>query len=406
MPSDHAILSPSASKRWMTCAPSARLEAQCPREDTVYTLEGTVAHSVAETLLHFYKDRCLLPAEDILKEVAGMDPEQGTGKTLADLRKQAQDLGADFDEMLRTVHDHYVVIVYSDYLEMKKADPDAILLIEQRIDLSVFIPEGFGSADAVIIAGKLLSVYDLKYGRGVKVDASYNPQIMCYGLGALVGAGETYDIQEVEMNIIQPRLKHSSTFLMDASELRHWGFKVLRPAAEKAFAGEGDQIPGDHCRFCAVAPRCKALAGMAKGAQMRAAEPALMDLADLAGVLSDIATIKTWAASVEAYALEQAMKGNRIPGWKVVEGKSLRRYSDPKAVMERMAKGGFQEDSYLKPREPKTITELEKLLRPKGFKELLGDLVEKPQGKPTLAPSDDPREELSTADMDFNDIAL
>ena len=131
-----------------------------------------------------------------------------------------------------------------------------------------------------------------------------------------------------------------------------------------------------------------------------------MDLADLAGVLSDIATIKTWAASVEAYALEQAMKGNRIPGWKVVEGKSLRRYSDPKAVMERMAKGGFQEDSYLKPREPKTITELEKLLRPKGFKELLGDLVEKPQGKPTLAPSDDPREELSSADMDFNDISL
>jgi len=390
----------------MECAPSARLEALEPEKDTVYTREGTIAHGVAEVLLTFYRDRHFLPADDVLKLAEAWRPEARPGKEYFRLQAEASELGLDFSEMVVTVHDNYVVPVYMDYLEAQKADPDAKLLVEQKIDLDVFIPEGFGSADAVIIAGKTLSVYDLKYGKGVKVDASFNPQIMCYGLGALIGAGETYNIEEVEMNIIQPRLKHFSTFLMDAAQLRQWGFKTLHPAAVKAFSGEGDLVPGAHCRFCAVAPRCKALAAMAHATKMRAGEPALMSVTELSAVLSEIGTIKTWATAVEAYALELALKGDRIPGFKLVEGRSVRKISDQDKAIEILTKAGFEEGSFLRPRELKTITDLEKLLRKKGFQELLGGLVEKPKGKPTLVEQDDPREEISSAEMDFNALDL
>jgi len=355
-------------------------------------------------LLHFYRSRHLLPAEDILKEVEAWDGEYR--KALDNLRAQASEIGADFDEMLVTVHDNYVAIVIYDYLDLQKRDPDTVLLIEERIDLSVFVPEGFGSSDAIIVSGKIMTVYDLKYGKGVKVFAEHNPQMMCYALGALVGQGETYPVEEVEMCIIQPRLQHVSRHLVSAQYLLSWGFTELQPAADLAFKGLGDLVPGDHCRFCAVAPRCKALAQKARTLSTAGAEPALMSLSEIAGILPELDAIKTWIASVENYALEKAIAGETIPGYKLVEGRSIRKISDQAAAMKVLQDAGFEESSYCRPKELKTITDLERLLKKKGFQELLGNFVEKPQGKPALAPDTDPRPELSSAELDFKDVEL
>ena len=399
MPSDHALLAPSAAKRWMTCHPSALLESKEPRKDTPFTLEGTVAHALAERLLCFYRDRRMLPAPDILKEV------EGWGSQLDDLRQQASDLGADFDDMLVTVHDGYVSVVIMDYYEHERAYPDeTFLMVEQRLDLSAYVPDGFGSSDAVLVSHNLMIVYDLKYGKGVKVFAQNNPQAMCYGLGALIGPGEPYPVEEVELAIIQPRLHNDSRWRLSAQDLRWWGSAQLRPAAEKAFRGEGDLVPGDHCRFCAVAPKCKALAQKARTLRVQGSDPGLMDPKELGELLGELDAIKTWVAQVESYALERALQGNAIPGFKVVAGRSLRTIKDTAAAMLVLQRAGFDEATYCKPKELKTITDLEKLLKKKGFQELLGDFVVKPQGKPTLVPESDPRPELSSADMDFKDL--
>lgn len=401
MPTDHAILAPSASKRWMTCPPSARLEAQVPSVETVYTKEGTIAHSVAEGLLTFYRDRHLLIAEDILLEIAAGGQQWAW---LEDLRAQAGELGVDFDEMLTTVHNYYVRFVYEDYLEALNEDPDAALLIEQKLKLEEYIPQGFGSSDAVIIYGKTLCVYDLKYGKGVKVSAKGNTQMMCYGLGALLGPGELYDITKVDMTIIQPRLQWTSGWSISADQLMEWADLELRPAAVLAFQGGGDFLPGEHCRFCNVAPRCKALA--AKAAQLNAnrGDTALMTNAEISEALVNAQSLKSWLSSLEAYALERAVAGETFPGFKVVEGRSVRQISDQPAAMEILAQAGFDEASYCKPKELKTITDLEKLLKKKGFQKLLGSYVVKPQGKPTLVEESDPRPAINSASEDFKDI--
>ena len=414
MPTDHAILAPSASKRWMTCTPSARLEAREPQKDTAYTREGTIAHSMAEALL-----RGALAAQKDLKDYNGSlflewpaERKHVVEMGGADLLKAftaCEGENLDPDEMLDTVSEHYAHLVWEDYLDALTRDPDAVLLVEAGLKLDEYIPDGFGSSDAVIIHGRTLCVYDLKYGKGVKVSAVGNTQMRCYALGALLGPAELYDIQEVSMVIIQPRLQWVSNDIIQASSLLDWAKDELRPAAVAAYLGDGEFVPGDHCRFCAIAPRCKALALQASILQEIDRSPDLLSNEQIAGLLKKVANLKSWIAGLEAYALEQAIAGNPVPGFKVVEGRSNRTIPDQKAAIGALAKAGFGEDSYLRPRELKTISDLEKLLTKKGFATILGEYVVKPQGKPTLVEDTDPRPAMNStlaAKEDFKDLNL
>jgi hypothetical protein len=370
-----------------------------PEKDTAYTREGTIAHAMAEAILR-----------DMLAQNLEQFPEPAeyltsrSGVILAEFCRTCDREGLDWREMAETVYDHYVRPVYEAYLGAKLQDPDAELLIEARLKLSEFIPEGFGSSDAVLIYGRTLEVFDLKYGKGVKVDAEHNAQMMCYALGAYCGPGETYDIADVRMTIIQPRLRHESSWAITAPDLLLWAHNSLKPAAQLAFRGEGEQVPGEHCRFCKVAAKCRALADYTLRVTKEKTEPGVMTLEEIAALLPHFSTIKSWISSVEEFALEAALEGDTIPGYKVVEGRSLRKISDPHKAMELLEGAGFEPGAYLKPAELKTITDLEKTLTKKGFKTLLGDLVIKPEGKPTLVEESDPREPYSKAKNDFKDI--
>ena len=418
MPTSHAILAPSASKRWMTCPPSARLEAQVPNKETIYTREGTIAHGMAETLLRIaLADKWSSWPEDFPDkfEIAYKTYSEHTGTKMAPLCmelanyvEQAREADLDPWEMLQTVNDNYCRFVYEDYLQARTEDPEAVLLIEQKLKLTEFIPEGFGSSDAVLIWADTLQVYDLKYGKGVKVASDENTQMMCYAIGALCGPGEMYDIETVRMTIIQPRLHWVSTWEQHAASLWEWAAQELRPAAVLAYQGAGQFTPGAHCRFCNIAPRCKALAAKASTLNASRGDTALMTNEEIAEALINAQSLKSWLSSLEAYALEKALEGQTFPGFKVVEGRSNRAISDPAAAMSILAQAGLEESSYTKPKELKTITDLEKLLKKKGFQELLGSYVIKPQGKPTLVEESDPRPAMSSTSSaveDFKDLS-
>ena len=394
----HALLAPSSAKRWMTCAPSARLEATMPDKDTAYTREGTIAHAMAESIL-----RNLLKSEPKTFPEAGLYFET-YGKEIAEFCRTCEREGLDWREMAETVYENYCRLVYETYLGAKLEDPEAVLLIEAKLKLGEFIPEGFGSSDAVLIYGDTLEVFDLKYGKGVKVSADENAQMMCYALGAYLGPGELYDIKWVQMTIIQPRLKHESSYRIHAIDLMFWADQVLKPAARMAFEGKGEQVPGEHCRFCKVAAKCRALADYTLRVTQEKTEPGVMSLEEIAELLPHFATIKSWISSVEEFALEAALEGDTIPGYKVVEGRSVRKISNPAEAIARLDGAGIPAENYLKPAELKTITDLEKTLTKKGFKTILGDLVIKPEGKPTLVEEADPREPFSKAKNDFKDI--
>jgi hypothetical protein len=389
----------------MTCTPSARLEAEVPRKDTAYSREGTIAHSVAETLLREFlkKDGELFEGHVTLEwpDTRGYLLEIG-GEKLAFHLAEASKEGLDSDEMLETVSEGYCHFVWEDYQEAKAKDPEARLLVEATLKLDEYIPESFGSSDAVIIAGKFISVYDLKYGKGVKVSAENNSQMMCYALGALLGPGELYDIRDVEMTIIQPRLSWVSTWHLEASRLLSWAEDILKPAAVTAFQGEGAFVPGDHCKFCAVAPRCKAL-GMHAALIRIDRTGDLMTDEEIAKALHDAQGVKSWIAALEQYALDQAMADKAIPGFKVVEGRSVRQISNPEAAICTLAAAGFDESSYLR-RDLKSITDLERLLGKKGFNSILGEYVIKPQGRPTLVEDTDPRPAMNSTASAINDF--
>lgn len=369
-----------------------------PEKDTAYTREGTIAHAMAEAmLLH------------LLSNEAEALPDYADFMLSAEVRIMHQindcnDENLDWREMAETVYENYCRPVYEAYLGAQLEDPDATLMIEARLKLTEFIPEGFGSSDAVLIYGDTMEVFDLKYGKGVKVEAEKNPQMMCYALGAYCGPGELYDIAYVRMTIIQPRLRHESSWAMTAPDLLNWAYNTLRPAAELAFKGEGKQMPGDHCRFCKVAAKCKALADYTLGITKDPTEPGLMSLDEIAQLLPHFSTIKSWINSVEEFALEAALEGDTIPGYKVVEGRSVRKLSNVAEARARLDKAGIIPECYLKPAELKTITDLEKTMTKKGFNAILGDLVIKPEGKPTLVEEADPREPFSRARNDFKDI--
>lgn len=375
----HALLSASQAERWINCPPSARLTEHIPDRHSEYAEEGTAAHELAE-----------LKIRNQILEKIGIGP-------LDAFRDSNPHYSAEMEEAVQ----RYVDVVAERYNEALSRSSDAIFLLEERLDFSYLVPEGFGTGDVVIISDGVLEIIDLKYGKGVPVSAEGNPQMRLYALGALDGFGWMYDIREVRMTIVQPRLDSISTDVMDIESLREWGESVVRPAAELAWEGKGEFKPGNHCRWCKVKATCRARAEEnMKALEYEFQDPALLSLEEIGQILHIAEQLQAWAKDVQEYAQEQAMKGEKVPGWKLVEGRSIRKITDEITLLELLDREGFPKDSIT---ETKLlgISKLEKIVGKKQLAEIAGDLIVKPPGKPVLVPETDKRTELNSLESDF-----
>lgn len=301
----------------------------------------------------------------------------------------------------------YVEIVEERLMAAKARSSDAVVLLEERLDFTEWVPDGFGTGDVVLIADGVLEVIDLKGGKGVPVSAEGNPQIRLYALGAWWGYNYLYSINEVHMTIVQPRLDNISTAVMPLGELIEWAETVVKPAATLADAGEGEFKSGDHCRWCKVKGNCRARAeANMEALKYEFRDPALLSNEEIGSILFITDQLKTWVKDLEEYAFEQALKGEKIPQWKLVEGRSNRAITDKEAAKVVLLKAGYEEEQILKPQELLGISDLERRIGKKEFGALLGDLVVKPPGKPVLVPETDRRPELNSIEKDFEDIDM
>lgn len=381
----HALLSASKAEQWINCPPSARLQEGIPDTRSEYADEGTTAHELAEVKLR----RRLLPCNSKQRE------------ELDKRLKQIQSSQYYSAEMENHIQD-YVEFVCERYMEAFRRSEDAVVLLEERLDFSEWVPEGYGTGDVVLISDGVLEVIDLKYGKGVPVSAVSNPQIRLYAIGAWSGYSFLYDIREIRMTIYQPRLDSISTDAMKVEELLNWAENVVRPAAAQAYAGEGEFRPGDHCRWCKVKATCRARADEnMKALAYEFRDPALLTLDEIGQILHIAQQLATWAKDVEEYAHERALAGERVPGWKLVEGRSNRIITDTEAAKAALAAAKLDPDKYLKPRELFGIGELEKRIGKKQLSALIGNLIQKPPGKPVLVPETDKRPELNSVEADF-----
>ncbi|AGM14089.1 hypothetical protein P2559Y_0026 [Croceibacter phage P2559Y] len=368
----HALLSASGASRWMACTPSARLEEKFDESSTsTFAAEGTLAHEFGDVNLRFKNGEI-------------------TEKTLnSELKKLRKDKNYT-DEMEGEV-DKYVEIVMEAFAVAKARTPDAKLLIEERVDFSHLVEKGFGTGDVCIVADGFLDVIDLKYGKGVKVDADNNPQLMLYGSGALRNFEMMYDIHTVNLVIVQPRLDHLSEWKISTEKLIEWGEKEVKPKAAKAYQGKGLQKAGDHCKWCKVKAMCATLAAKnVKLAQHDFKDPHLLTESQVIEVYKQQPMLVDWVNSVAKYLLDEAVKGKKWPGLKLVEGRSNRKWSDEVKVKEALADNLFDEKDFTTTK-LQGITAVEKLVGKSEFPTILGNLVIKPQGKPTLVPMSDKR---------------
>ena len=363
-PNSHAVLSASSSHRWMNCTPSARLEREFADRETEAAAEGTAAHALCE-----HKLRRALKMRS-RKPVSKYDCDEMDGYT-----------------------DGYVEFVLEQFAQAKLECADPLVLIEQRLDFSCWVPEGFGTGDCLIVADKLLHIIDFKYGQGVLVEAEENPQMMLYALGALRLFDSLYDITEVSMSIYQPRRDNVSTWTISVDELNAWAENVLKPKAELAHKGEGDYLPGPWCQFCKAAVKCRARAEeKLQLARFEFAPPPLLSDEEIEEILTKLDDLTKWASEIQAYAQDAAINHGKVwQGFKLVATRTNRRYTDEEAVIQAAKDAGYT-DIFRKSLIP--ITEMEKLMGKKNFTSILGPLMEKPQGRPTLVPVTDKRPAL------------
>ena len=374
-PNQHAVLSASSAHRWLNCTPAPRLEQEFDDHETEAAAEGSAAHALAEHKLR---------------------------KALK-LRSKKPISQYDCDEMDEYTSG-YVDFVMEALAEAKTTCPDPQVLIEQKLDFSCYVPDGFGTGDCLIVASPRLHVIDFKYGLGVLVDAYQNPQMMLYALGALRIFDCLYDITEVAMTIYQPRRENVSTWTISVDELREWAETTLRPKADLAFKGEGNYAPGSWCQFCRAAVKCRARAdAKLELAKFEFAQPPLLSDVEIGEILTKLDDLTHWANEIVAYAQDAAINhGKQWPGYKLVESRTIRKYSDEEAAAQAANAAGYH-DIYKK--SLISITEMEKLMGKQTFKEVLGGLVIKPAGKPTLVPASDKRPAIFTtgAKNDFNE---
>ena len=365
----HALLTASGSKRWLSCTPSARLEATFAEKETTAAAEGTAAHALAEykvkRALRYF---CKRPVSEYEDEVMDM------------------------------ATDDYAAFILEAMAELRKAGADPTVMIETRLDFSDWVPDGFGTGDCIIIGGDTLHIVDLKYGAGVLVEAEGNSQMMLYALGALQQFGCLYDVKKVLMTIFQPRRENISTAELSVEMLMEWADNFVRPKAKQAFAGEGEYLPGEWCMFCRAADKCRARAeANLKVAREEFGLPPLLTDEEVEALLPRLPDLVKWANELQAYALDAAVNhGKQWNGFKVVEGRSIRKYADEDAVA-RVAEACGYKDIYQK--KLINLGDLEKLMGKKKFQEVLGAYIVKPPGKPTLVPVSDKRPALTITNV-------
>lgn len=376
MPGIHAKLSASGAKRWMTCTPSVALEEQFSESTSTYAEEGTFAHSLSELIINYN---------------LGAIKKAAFNKKLEVLKQNEF-----YNQELQDYVDDYVGQVWEFINEAKAKCKDVLVLTEQKLDFSEYVEDGFGTGDVVVIADAELHVIDLKYGKGVGVSAVDNPQLRLYGIGALASFEMLYDIETVKMTIIQPRLEMTTSEVLTVQELTNWAKNEVRPKAELAMAGEGEFVVGDHCKFCKARKTCRARADYnLELTKMEFNPPTLLEDSEIGEVLRKAEQLANWVKDITEYALEEAINGKKWDGWKLVEGRSNRKYVDDIKVADTLKNAGYDE-AVLYEKKLYGITAMEKLVGKKKFTELLNDLIEKPQGKPTLVDESDKRPELSS----------
>ena len=369
----HAFLSASSSHRWLNCPPSAKLCEGMPDEPSTYAQEGTDCHELCAYLV---------------EKAMGRDTENPTSH-----------LSFYSDEM-QSCAEEYCSYVMEQYEKAKNYCKDPVMFIEQKLDFSRWVENGFGTGDCVIIADEVLHIIDYKHGLGVLVGSEGNTQMMCYALGALDAFDDIYDISRIEMTIFQPRRDNVSTWSLSRIDLLDWAGTVLAPTAKLAYEGKGEFKAGDHCQFCKAKAVCRKRAEYnLELARYDFVMPDTLSETEIAAILTKIDSLITWGNDVKDYALTQAQKGVHYEGFKVVEGRSNRKFTDEDEVAKTVTEAGYD------PYEKKLlgITAMSTLLGKKKFEEMLGSLIYKPPGKPALVPESDSRPAMNTAAEDFND---
>ena len=361
----HALLSPSAAHRWMNCPPSACLEREFPSSSSEVAAEGTAAHALCEHKL----------------------------RKLLKLRSKRPHSDFEDDEMDRC-SDDYVSFVQEQMTEI----PSPMVLVEQRLDITRYVTEAFGTADCIIDGGDRLHIVDFKYGMGVLVEAEHNPQMMLYALGALELLDGIYDIQTISMSIFQPRRENVCTWSLPKEELLRWARDDLVEKARLAYMGEGEYRAGEWCTFCRAAVRCRARAEeKLRLAKEEFKYPPLITDEEIEDVLGEIPELIKWANAILAYATDAAVNHGKVwMGFKIVEGRSVRRYKDEDAVAREAESAGYTD---IFDRKLISLTQMEKLMGKKAFTDILGGLIEKPPGKPTLVPLSDKRPAIHTGNV-------
>ena len=387
MPTLHATIPPSAAKRWCACPPSARLNQKYHDlfgdKSSEYAEEGTLAHSVAELKLR-------LNNGDINE---------------FNFKEQMKQFGDIKPEMDRYTDD-YVDVVLAELYSARRIDPNAMLFVEQRLDMSEWIPECFGTSDAVIVFDGGLIVVDLKYGKGVPVKAEGNYQARIYSLGAYAAVKDLYTIKQVKEIICQPRLDSVTEEILSIDDLLGWAEDVIRPAAQLAWKGEGEFKAGDHCQFCAVKAICKenVLASL-NVIQNMFDSPDILPDERVEQLLPFLDQAEDWIKNLRSYAHNQAIQGKHWYGWKLVRSKRPSRvWKDEAAVIDQLARAGYTEEQYCTAPKLKSVAEMEKTLKKAAFDALVGKYVFQGEGGLTLVPESDKREEYLPVDLAFGDL--
>lgn len=356
----HALLSASSAHRWLRCPMSATAEAVEEDKDTDYTREGTLAHEVAEWV--------------------------ASGRSKTENLDKGQDDGITA-EMLECAG------AYRDYIQEHIHSENATVLLEQRLDFSPWVPEGFGTGDCIILDDRHLTIIDYKYGAGVPVSAENNEQMICYALGALNDYGALYDIDEVTMCIFQPRINNVSEWEQTTEQLMTWASETLKPGAEKAFNGEGGYCAGPHCKFCSHAGKCRELSKeCTRTVELYGKTRTVESLApwEINTILRQQPMIELWLKRVTETALQTMLAGGEIPGQKLVEGRSLRKWDNEEQVIAEL-RTDYPPEDYMTAPELMSPAALEKSIGKKNVATLVGAHVVKEPGKIGIAPVEDKR---------------
>lgn len=381
---EHAVLSASSAHKWLVCTPSVRLEEQFENVTSEYMKEGTLAHEIAEFQVRSYF------LEPITQKAKKEELEKFKTKELYS------------DEMI--THTEF----YLEYIKQQamQTNTKPFITVEKKVDYSHIAKEGFGTADCIMITGNTLHIIDFKYGKGVKVEAERNPQMMLYALGAIKEYSIFYNIENVKMSIVQPRLDSISEWECTVQELNNWAETEVKPQAQKAYMGLGEFIPGEHCKFCKAKKECKARAEkfIPIIEKVKKANANLLSNEAIGEILKDCIGLEDFIKDIKSCALDKILNDEEIPGWKAVEGKSNRTITDIDAAFEILTQNGYEKD-ILYERKPLGLTALEKVVGKKKLTETIGNYIQKPKGAPTLAPENDKREKYNLRSSAVEDFA-